>query len=194
MFDIDTMVEGHATAVQPRTAATVMEPKFFCTVTPFYQPIVSANGFGVIGYEALARGPLDSPLHSARTLFATADGLGERAALERVCWTTALLNATRLGLWRRPDTLLFLTVGGAHPRTRVPGVRQARGGRDGRVCRRWCFPARWRWRRACAARPDFPWSMRRSASAASMDCEERMTAKNDGKPPRQRAVHVRERR
>jgi EAL domain-containing protein (putative c-di-GMP-specific phosphodiesterase class I) len=110
MFDIDSMVEDHAPAVQPRTAAAMMEPKFFCTVTPFYQPIVSADGFGVIGYEALARGPLDSPLHSARTLFATANGLGEMAALERVCWTTALLNATRLGLWRRPDTLLFLNL------------------------------------------------------------------------------------
>lgn len=108
MFDIEMLLDDNATATPAATREP--EPKFFCTVTPFYQPIVSADGFDVIGYEALARGPLDSPLHSARTLFATANGLGEMAALERVCWTAALLNATRHGLWRRPDALLFLNL------------------------------------------------------------------------------------
>ncbi|MBV9109624.1 MAG: EAL domain-containing protein [Gemmatimonadetes bacterium] len=83
---------------------------FFCPVTPYYQPIVRAGDLSVIGYEALSRGPTDTPLHGARTLFATARTLGEEAALERVCWTAALLNATRHRLWMRDGVRLFLNV------------------------------------------------------------------------------------
>ena len=110
MFDIDQIWTSEAHAPRAEVAVRVPEPAFFCTVTPFYQPIVAADTFEVVGYEALARGPQDSPLHAARTLFATAGGLGELPALERVCWTTALLNATRHGLWRRPGALLFLNL------------------------------------------------------------------------------------
>lgn len=83
---------------------------FFCAVTPYYQPIVRTRDLSVMAYEALSRGPLDTPLHGARTLFATARTLGEEAALERVCWTAALLNATRHRLWMRGDVRLFLNL------------------------------------------------------------------------------------
>lgn len=83
---------------------------FFCTVTTFFQPIVRAGDLVPVGFEALARGPQGSPLHPARVLFATATGLGELERLERVCWTSAILGATRHHLWRRPDELLFLNL------------------------------------------------------------------------------------
>lgn len=87
-----------------------VEAPFFCSVTPFYQPIVHAGDLSLLGFEALARGPQGTALHAARTLFATAGGLGELPELERVCWTASLLNATRHGLWRRAGALLFLNL------------------------------------------------------------------------------------
>jgi len=99
-------------ATDPQTAPSVSaaDPGFFCAVTPYYQPIVRTGDLSVLAYEALSRGPLDSPLHGARTLFATARTLGEEPALERVCWTAALLNATRHRLWMRGATRLFLNL------------------------------------------------------------------------------------
>lgn len=111
MFDIETLLADDApTAVLPPSAPPAADPGFFCAVTPFYQPIVRADDLGVVGYEALARGPQGSPLHPARVLFAAAGGLGELARLERVCWTASILNATRHGLWQRPGELLFLNL------------------------------------------------------------------------------------
>ena len=42
-------------------------------LTPVFQPIVSVNHKKIIGYEALIRGPADSPLHSPLNLFDTAE-------------------------------------------------------------------------------------------------------------------------
>ncbi|HEX8392776.1 MAG TPA: EAL domain-containing protein [Longimicrobium sp.] len=117
MFDIeqlwdssDASATATIAAAPPAPVQAATEARFFCTVTPFYQPIVRAADLGVMAYEALARGPADSPLHPARTLFATASGLGELPALERVCWTASLLHAGRQGLFRRPGTRLFLNL------------------------------------------------------------------------------------
>lgn len=96
-----------ASGAAPASAA---DAGFFCAVTPYYQPIVRTADLSVLAYEALSRGPLDTPLHGARTLFATARTLGEEAALERVCWTAALLNATRHRLWMRGGVQLFLNL------------------------------------------------------------------------------------
>ena len=87
------MLATHSTS-QPEATLPVAQRDagFFCAVTPYYQPIVRTADLSVLAYEALSRGPRDTPLHLARTLFATARTLGEEAALERVCWTAALLN------------------------------------------------------------------------------------------------------
>ncbi|HET7229432.1 MAG TPA: EAL domain-containing protein [Longimicrobium sp.] len=103
-----TISNSHFTPQAPPASAG--DAGFFCAVTPYYQPIVRTADLSVMAYEALSRGPLDSPLHGARTLFATARTLGEEAALERVCWTTALLNATRHRLWMRDGVRLFLNL------------------------------------------------------------------------------------
>jgi len=102
-----TLSTPAASGTAPASAA---DAGFFCAVTPYYQPIVRTADLSVLAYEALSRGPLDTPLHGARTLFATARTLGEEAALERVCWTAALLNATRHRLWMRGDVQLFLNL------------------------------------------------------------------------------------
>lgn len=90
--------------------ARAPDDPFFCAVTPLYQPIVRLRDGAVVAYEALSRGPRGTPLHGPRTLFATARTLGEEAALERVCWTAAVLNATRHRLWARDNVRLFLNL------------------------------------------------------------------------------------
>jgi EAL domain-containing protein (putative c-di-GMP-specific phosphodiesterase class I) len=107
MLTIECLPEPAGNAALPPPAG---DAGFFCPVTPYYQPIVRTGDLSVIGYEALSRGPTDTPLHGARTLFATARTLGEEAALERVCWTAALLNATRHRLWMRDGVRLFLNL------------------------------------------------------------------------------------
>lgn len=97
-------------APEPALPVADRDAGFFCAVTPYYQPIVRTADLSVLAYEALSRGPRDTPLHLARTLFATARTLGEEAALERVCWTAALLNATRHRLWMHDGVLLFLNL------------------------------------------------------------------------------------
>jgi len=54
-------------------------------LTPVFQPIVSVNQKKIIGYEALIRGPSDSPLHSPPNLFDTARQHDKHTQLEFVC-------------------------------------------------------------------------------------------------------------
>lgn len=50
-----------------------------------YQPIVELDGYGVMGYEILARGPAGSELHSPEVLFEVARHQGRVAELDRLC-------------------------------------------------------------------------------------------------------------
>lgn len=50
-----------------------------------FQPIIDLKAGVVIGYEALLRGPSDSPLHAPTALFAVADRCGRLAELDRLC-------------------------------------------------------------------------------------------------------------
>ncbi|CAM5190483.1 hypothetical protein [Alishewanella longhuensis] len=52
---------------------------------PLFQPILSLADAKVIGYEALIRGPSDSPLHSPLQLFKTAVACKSLEQLEMLC-------------------------------------------------------------------------------------------------------------
>jgi diguanylate cyclase (GGDEF)-like protein len=57
----------------------------FKLLTPVFQPIVAVENPRIIGYEALIRGPEDSPLHKPDALFAVARESRLLAALEFAC-------------------------------------------------------------------------------------------------------------
>ena len=76
-------------------------------LTPLFQPIISIHqGGAVFGYEALIRGPSDSPLHSPTVLFAAARVHGKLLELDKLCREVALEQFVELGL----DGKLFLNV------------------------------------------------------------------------------------
>jgi len=58
-------------------------------ITCVYQPIVSLGDFAVIGYELLARGPLQSELHRPEALFEVARAENRVPELDRLCRMTA---------------------------------------------------------------------------------------------------------
>lgn len=71
-----------------------------------FQPIVDASGQTIFGYEALVRGPSDSPLHSPLTLFDTAARTGHLVELDLLCRRLAIQRFVSLGL----PGQLFLNV------------------------------------------------------------------------------------
>ncbi len=71
-----------------------------------FQPIVSLSERRILGYEALTRGPSNSPLHSPITLFAAARQTGLLNELEMACRKSACRRFSELKL----DGLLFLNV------------------------------------------------------------------------------------
>ena len=75
-------------------------------ISTHFQPIVDLRTGDIIGYEALSRGPLESPLHSPIALFQAANTESLLTQLEDLCLNQALKNAARHQL----DNLLFLNV------------------------------------------------------------------------------------
>ena len=75
-------------------------------VTTVFQPIVSLVDGQVVAYEALTRGPVDSPLATPDKLFAAAEAVGLLRPLEQLCRQTAL----RLARGLPPKSRLFLNV------------------------------------------------------------------------------------
>lgn len=75
-------------------------------LTPLFQPILSLLSGAVVGYEALIRGPSDSPLHSPVQLFNSALSLGLLEPLEMLC------RQISIGAFAaaKVDGLLFLNV------------------------------------------------------------------------------------
>src|SRR3954470_14234808 len=74
-------------------------------VVSLYQPIFDISNpdlpreeYPVVAYEALARGPADSPLESPEMLFGTARATGRLAELDWVCRVAAVLGAMDAGL------------------------------------------------------------------------------------------------
>ena len=75
-------------------------------VTSLFQPIVSTLEERIVGFEALSRGPSDSPLHSPVTLFAAARHHGILTELEMLCRDRAVSRFCNLNLPGK----LFLNV------------------------------------------------------------------------------------
>ena len=71
-----------------------------------FQPIVSLRDGSVLGYEALSRGPEQSPLHCPSALFAQARACGEIWDLEFLCRTRALEAVGRM----LPNARIFLNI------------------------------------------------------------------------------------
>ncbi|MBC8059461.1 MAG: GGDEF domain-containing protein [Clostridiaceae bacterium] len=83
--------------------ARIIESKEITTV---FQPIVNLNNAEIIGYEALSRGPLDSPLYLPDKLFKAADNFNKSWELESLCRTKAIEKSSNLS----KDKYLFLNV------------------------------------------------------------------------------------
>ncbi len=77
-------------------------------ISSLYQPIVEIEGRRVVGYEALARGPRNSPLEAPNDLFAAARAADRVADLDWACRAAALEGALRAEL-AAPRTL-FVNV------------------------------------------------------------------------------------
>lgn len=73
---------------------------------PLFQPVYDAANRCVFGYEALVRGPLDSPLHLPNALLPAAARCGRLFELDLVCRELAIRRFQQLGLPGR----LFLNV------------------------------------------------------------------------------------
>jgi len=75
-------------------------------LTPCFQPILDLRAGRVFGFEALIRGPSDSPLHAPSNLFDVAERSGRLLELELLCRAVNIRAFARLGLAGR----LFLNV------------------------------------------------------------------------------------
>ncbi|MDO9268232.1 MAG: GGDEF domain-containing protein [Methylobacter sp.] len=67
-------------------------------LTPYFQPIVSLTQKRIMGYEALIRGPSDSPLHSPFNLFTTAERFSLSTRLEFLCREITIQRYADLGI------------------------------------------------------------------------------------------------
>lgn len=78
------------------------------TVDVGFQPIVELATRGIVGYEALARGPRGSSLEHPDELFAAARGAGRLDELDWLCQRRALRSALDAGL--EAPSVLFLNI------------------------------------------------------------------------------------
>lgn len=65
---------------------------------PLFQPIIGLDSPRILGYEALIRGPEDSPLHTPDTLFAVAQQAQMLATLEFACREASCAAFVKLNL------------------------------------------------------------------------------------------------
>ncbi len=75
-------------------------------ITSVYQPVVALDDFSVLGYEVLARGPMQSSLHRPDVLFDVARDQGRVEELDRIC----RMIAARGGATLPDDTLRFINT------------------------------------------------------------------------------------
>ena len=81
-------------------------------VTSHYQPILDFRSGKILGWEALARGPRDTPFQSPLMLFELAEKLERLFALEEICRERAISGLGPI----LPEQKLFLNI---HPKTMV---------------------------------------------------------------------------
>lgn len=76
-----------------------------------FQPVLDMHGRTYMGYEALIRGPKDSPLHSPAALFEAARQANLRRELEHACRAAAIREFGRLRAQQlAPDCKLFINL------------------------------------------------------------------------------------
>ncbi|MGD8375930.1 MAG: GGDEF domain-containing phosphodiesterase [Acidobacteriota bacterium] len=86
-----------------------------------FQPIHSLEGGGILGYEALSRGPEGGVFRDPRAMFDLGERLGLAGELDALCQRRAILGASRLEPGRKlfvnalPATLLADDSGGWNP-------------------------------------------------------------------------------
>jgi EAL domain-containing protein (putative c-di-GMP-specific phosphodiesterase class I) len=98
-------------------------------VRTVFQPIVHIDSGGVVGFEALARGPVGSPLESAPALFDAARARGRLAELDWLCRVLAMGTASTKQM--PPDLTWFFNVepaalSTACPEDLIPTLARAR--------------------------------------------------------------------
>ncbi|MDO7901392.1 bifunctional diguanylate cyclase/phosphodiesterase [Pseudomonas sp. K1(2024)] len=76
------------------------------SIHSLFQPIICLSERRMLGYEALSRGPSNSPLHSPLNLFAIARQAGRLSELEVLCRKNSCRRFSELGL----EGKLFLNV------------------------------------------------------------------------------------
>lgn len=76
------------------------------SIHSLFQPIICLSERRILGYEALSRGPSNSPLHSPLNLFAIARQAGRLSELEVLCRENACRRFSELAL----EGKLFLNV------------------------------------------------------------------------------------
>ncbi|WP_445424708.1 MULTISPECIES: GGDEF domain-containing protein [unclassified Alishewanella] len=96
---------------------------------PLFQPIVTLNTAQIFGYEALIRGPSNSPLHSPLQLFKTALACDALAELELLCRELSIAAFASAGvtskLFLNVNPLLLLTAD--HPSGLTKAMLQKAG-------------------------------------------------------------------
>jgi EAL domain-containing protein (putative c-di-GMP-specific phosphodiesterase class I) len=99
-------------------------------IQPVFQPLIDLDTRQVLGYEALARGPMGSALESPAALFGAAWRAGRVAELDWACRAAAFTGAVEAGLG--PPFTLFVnaepvSLGVACPDVLKPAIEAATG-------------------------------------------------------------------
>jgi EAL domain-containing protein (putative c-di-GMP-specific phosphodiesterase class I) len=102
------MTTQAASQVSPAAAEDFRRVLDERAVQPLFQPVVDLDSRRVLGYEALARGPMGSHLESPAALFGAAWRAGRVAELDWACRAAAFAEAVRCGLG--PPLTLFVNV------------------------------------------------------------------------------------
>lgn len=87
-------------------------------VHSLYQPVLALGGQGIVGFEALARGPAGTPWASPANLFAAATAAGRVPELDWICRSAAVRGALAADL--DPRVALFINVEPASNRIPCP--------------------------------------------------------------------------
>jgi EAL domain-containing protein (putative c-di-GMP-specific phosphodiesterase class I)/DNA-binding response OmpR family regulator len=89
-------IQQERSEVQHRLSAEFERVISGAQITCVYQPIVSLSDYAVLGYELLARGPLQSELHRPDALFEVARAENRVPELDRLCRMVAARGSATL--------------------------------------------------------------------------------------------------